>query len=282
MANPVTFGSCKEIIYYVLEYLEPEVNVGVMAVCTSWRDVAADIAKKQYCVRAERDLNLKMKNFLAMVGGTAIDYCPALKKLKEERGSKTVNEIRTQLSGLTEKHSVVLDEGHIVGEDKYEKLKRVLDSILATEHFVEEEHAARMEGIKRTREFLGPKIEDDYCGKPFVGLFSRTTRWHRGSQWMLEGVFFFPIALFNLKMEGLKITGEHPQGSYCVPLKGRLIEFFIDPRPLGLFDAPRVGLFNSESHTAHIMPKIHSAAYYNPTSEALYPFHLNRNHKQTD
>lgn len=199
-----------ELLYHVLSFCSPKENVKNTEVCKTWRDVASEVAKKQWIAQLQQDIQKKAANFLKMVPNKLEFYCPSYAELKKVKLRHT---------------KYTLEEMYYITH--YNTLSTTEKYTVCMSYFVR---------INPNCPALPEKAKKNLAGKVFVELHSEahTPSWPRKSYtihiWNPGSIRFFPIELFNLTVTGERHTviGEKNKGTVCFALRGRLIELMIE------------------------------------------------------
>ena len=216
-----------------------------------------------------------MAPFLTMMGRTVDDYCPAFEEMRKNLQQFSPNEIISKSCALTEKYSVVLRESFSLDpcsvEKGFETIKESYSSTLLKKQTQESEEINQQllhfSKLLQTHEKVNKT-----AGKAFIRLdtiYESGSGYHLWSS-SISHFSFFPIALFDLKLEGAsqELLRENATGrSYCFPIDGKLTEFSIIPSTPAFDPLPQtMPTYPVTIQTAPLLLSI-----YDPTSDAEAP-----------
>jgi len=197
-----------ELLFHVFSLLTPEENVKNTMVCKDWKAVASEVAKKQYLTSFnEEGVKTKMANFLALADGKFEDYTPQFQEAKQDWQTLTIQQVHDKVnSNRPETFTVCLGGCFVIdpnSPDILETKKIDLAGKAFAEFHYKEEGVPSSDGKPYSSKLLG--------GQPNWG-----------------GIMFFPVELFNFKVEtDGTVTGEKNSGEFCFSFKGRLIEVLL-------------------------------------------------------
>ncbi len=208
-----------------------------------WNTFATDAFKLHFILKAENDLNQKMEYLLSATGKKVSDYCPALEELLKNRQTMSLKEIYEHSINLTEKHIVPLS-----GFDVFHMEPNCYDPLLKQgmeysqkENPTEEQIQCintNLEMVNQRKNdiygkgFLSFRCEENggmspiFCdGKVAACMVTDMKRWN----WECEGICYFPIELFNVKIQGVnkEVFRIEKAKDCCISLRGKLIEFIV-------------------------------------------------------
>lgn len=186
-------------------------------VCKAWRESATRIAKLQLVENRIDQIQERAEPFLRLVPLKLEILCASYRNLlafSKNVSSLTVKEVQATLNNtFTEKYTVCLSRFFRVNPED-PNIPELRQTCLAGKVFVEIHHEVDVL---------------QYNGRP-----KTIAQWveKEGSRSPLERVHYFPIELFNLNVTGqddrFAIQGEINIGTFCIPLRGRLIEFTLE------------------------------------------------------
>jgi hypothetical protein len=252
--NIYNSSNYKDILLGTFSFLEPKENIEITTVCKTWNLFATMAFKTHFIVEAKRDLERKMAYMLSMTGKEVSDYCPSLKNPFADRETFSLKEIYQGLTNLTEKHIVFLNGFGVfyMEPDCFDPLVKVWKERWQEGNLTEEE----MEQINTKMDIIN-KSKDAIYGRGFVRLtykksFTEAT-FCDGKQsacivnridvsdWQCEGICFFPIELFNVKIQGenKEVIQIGKAEDCCLFLGGKLIEIIVIDEELWEISTPR-------------------------------------------
>ena len=271
---------CKDVLSHTLSFLETATNIETTPwVCKKWNLVAKQVVKCQILFREKNNLAQKMAPFLTMMGRTVDDYCPAFEEMRKNLQQFSPNEIISKSCALTEKHSVVLRESFSLDpcsvEKGFETIKERYSSTLLKKQ-TQESKEINQQLLWFSKLLQTHEKVNKTAGKAFIRLDIIYESGSGYQQWSssISGFSFFPIALFDLKLEGAsqELLRENATGrSYCFPIDGKLTEFSIIPST-PIFDPllETVPAFPVTMQTAFILPGL-----CDPTLDTGVPTQIN-------
>jgi hypothetical protein len=199
--NLSNLNGYRDILYCVFQFLPPEKNVEITRVCKTWYQVADEVAKKQFISKAQNELTAlkpKAENFLTMANSKIEDHFPLFQNAKKNWKPLSRQAVHDQTSILIKKYTVFLAGCFTVAPDS---------------------------PIPKDK-------KQDLAGKAFAELHYRKGNiiclWCE-SPGYAEGKTYFPIELFDLKVQENTIVGNKDSGTYCFSLEGEMVELNIVP-----------------------------------------------------
>ncbi len=281
MSNSINLLS-NDITGYVFGFLENKQKLVVSCVNKEWHEIASQIVRLSYLMKIdhlERELNQKMSSYLKMTGNTINDYCSLLQDIrntKEKYSLPTAFEISDCLDHFVNRYEVSFGECFQVDLKSLTPVfnkARINKTILQVGGlaFIEEYWPGQLKKIpiaELSNMLSKESRANEFFSKPFVSLNLTCDGYHTlWSEKLLNPdqtdeerapgdscVMYFPIELFNLKVEGkdCQLVGEKTQGNYCFPLKGRMVEFIIIPEPAEEVRAPRLSAQRNPPSLSHV------------------------------
>ncbi len=311
-----SINSCNhDIIGHVFTFLENREKVAVALTCTTWKEIAFDIFKLMNLMKGnqiENDAQQKMPQLLKENQKTVADYCPILKEYRLEKKHSILDLVRiyNQLNNLVEKYFVFFDECFTVDPKSiplaFKGMKVLKQQVMERSHFRMCPADVKRIMLLQISDMLAKedRAEQFYAGRSFISLkFIRendSVSWDEdcsrlpqlgddllsvaGDFLIIGGkVQYFPIDFFNLKIEGedCQLIGDKTSGNYCIPLKGRLIEFVVIPCPENhsesspsLFTVPTRSIVNTNHGFRSVNNYNFTETLYDPEVQSHAPKHL--------
>lgn len=183
----------------------------------AWREPATRIAKLQLVQSRIKEIQKEAEPFLRMVPLKLELLCASYRNfltVSEDLSSHTFQEVKATVNTCAEKYTVCLSRFfHIHSEDP--NIPELRRSCLSGKVFVEIHHEVDIV---------------QYDGRPkSICQFEERTGYALKKVKYFQKVKYFPIELFNLTMDGeFNIIGEKNNGTFCFPLRGRLIELVLE------------------------------------------------------
>jgi len=244
VVNLGSLNNQHELLFHVFTFLTPEENVKNTMVCRDWKDVASEVAKRQYLESFnEKDVKAKMANFLVLAGGKFEDYTPQFQNAKQNWSTLTIQQVRDKVNSNRPQKFTVCLGGCFVVDPNCPNIPSHKVNDLAGKAFAEFHYR---QDWSETSSYARLFTEDGLGG----------------------GIIYFPVELFNFNVEkDGTVTGEKNSGECCFSLKGRLIEVFLIKGDQNARDArwayfyisrdkaPTIQLTPEDANTGYIWPQ---------------------------
>jgi hypothetical protein len=240
--QPYNSSNYNDILLETFIFLDPKENIQIATVCKTWSVFAIKAFKIHFIAKAEQDLNQKMAYMLLMTGKKVSDYCSTLEELFVDREKFSLKEIYKCSTNLTKKHTVFLNGFGVVYMEPncFEPLLEAGMKSLQGGNLTQEaiQHISAKMAVINLRKnsicgrgFLGLTLKNHileriFCnGEPSGCIVTRTIL----ANWRCEGIRFFPIELFNVKIQGEKkeVIQTDEAKDFCLFLGGKLIEIIV-------------------------------------------------------
>jgi len=212
LQSPMFLTGIDELDRYIFSFLPPKKNVENTQVCKAWQTIAGEEAKqgflRQYNNFVERSIN--HINLTALTACKLEDFCPQYMHIANNVNSLTIKEVFDQLHAMIKKN----DHAYLAG------------------CFV----------ITPDSENIPEEFRNEITGKAFAELLLPLSDLNRDTDfpannmpWREPGknpdrISYLPIEFLGLTIgEDRKVVGEKDSGTFCFPLKGRLIQLTLIP-----------------------------------------------------
>lgn len=182
----------------IFRFLPLEVNTQNRLVCKLWNQHSSAVIKQQL-------FDSKCANFLRLVNGKLEEYFPLFKDLWRNRDSLSIKKIAKGIKANVKKIKVFFCE-----TNKIDAADRDIPSNL------QNDLAGKVFATFLLNQQDEKYIEDDEDNGA-------------ESFFNVEGITYYPIELFQLRIKDQKIEGEIETGSHCFPISGKIFELTFCP-----------------------------------------------------
>ncbi len=255
LSNFATYNS--DVMQHLFSFLDTRENLQTISVCKSWKKVIADVIKIEYRLKAARmkeELNQKMSFFLKNTGETVEDYFPLFEEIEQDRCILPALQIHDLLDHMIqEKHTVSIGKCLVVDPDTVDITFAMLRSYREEQgkelelKEITSGVQSKLDRMSRWQVFADVMEQEprarEIAGKPYIA-FKVKHRGQRSRIWVEKNIeivrhkkidrgciCYFPIHLFNLEVQNKNVllNRDNAESNYCIPLRGRLVEFIVLP-----------------------------------------------------